>query len=114
MRRWIASAVALSAGALCFSSGLRMLWFGHGNEPRHEWALWVCMNVLSLMRQQRISRESCPIQRPAPPFDLQVQPPCRPCLLFAGETTETAFVRVAQDCGRRVAGSQPPLLVTFA
>jgi len=114
MRRWIASAVALLAGALCFCPGLRMLWFGHRNEPRDEWALWVCMNILSLMRQQRISRESCTIQHTAPPLDLQVQPSCKPCLLFAEEKTQTAFARVAQDCGRRVAGSQPPLLVTFA
>jgi hypothetical protein len=114
MRRWIASAVALLAGALCSCPGLRMLWFGHGNEPRDECALWVCMNILSLMRQQRISREFRPIQHIAPPFDLQVQPSCKPSLLFAEETTETAFARVAQNCGRRVAGSQPPLLVTFA
>jgi hypothetical protein len=74
MRRWIASAVALSAGALCSCPGLKMLWFGHGNEPGDEWALWVCMNVLSLMWQQRTRREFCPIQQTAPPFDLQVQP----------------------------------------
>jgi len=99
MCRWIASAGALSVGALCFCPGLRMLWFGHGHEPRDEWALWVCMNVLSLMRQQRVSREFCPIQHTAPPFDLQVQPPYKPFLLFAEETIETAFARVAQVSG---------------
>ena len=34
MRRWIGWTAALLAGALCFHRGLRMLWFGHGNEPR--------------------------------------------------------------------------------
>jgi hypothetical protein len=72
------------------------------------------MNVLSLVRQQRIDREFGPIQHKAPPFDLQVEPSRKPCLLFAEEKTQTTFARVAQDCGRRVAGSQPSLLVTFA
>ena len=54
MRRWIAWTASLLAGAFCFHPGLRMLWFGHGNEPRDEWALYVCMSALSLMRQQYI------------------------------------------------------------
>ena len=115
MRRWIAWTASLLAGAFCFHPGLRMLWFGHGNEPRDEWALYVCMSALSLMRQQDIGREFCRNQHTAPPFDSQVQPSCKPCLqFFAEETTKTAFARVTQDCERRVAGSQPPLVVTFA
>jgi hypothetical protein len=115
MRRWIASTAALLAGGLCLYPGVKMLWFGHGNEPRDEWALYVCMSVVSLVRQQHISREPCPTRHKAPPFDLQVQPSYKPCLqFFAEEMTETAFARVAQDCERRVARSHNPLLITSA
>jgi hypothetical protein len=115
MRRWIAWTAALLPGAFCFCPGLRMLWFGHGNEPRNEWALDMCVYVLSPMRQQHISQEFSAGPYKAPPFDLQVQSACKPCLqFFAEQTTKTAFARVTQDCERRVAGSQAPLIVTFA
>jgi hypothetical protein len=95
MRRWIAWTAALLAGAFCICPGFRTPWFGHGNEPRDEGALYVCVNVLS---QQHISREVRLTGHKAPPFDLQVQSSCKPCLqFFAEETTKTAFARVAQD-----------------
>jgi hypothetical protein len=117
MRRSITWTASLLAGAFCFCSGLRMLWLGHGNELRDEWALYVCISVLSLVRRQHIGSEFRLNRHKAPPFDLQIQPSCKPCLqFFTEETTKAAFahVAVAQDCERRVAGLQPPLVVTFA
>jgi hypothetical protein len=74
MRRWIAWRASLLAGAFCFCPGLRLLWFGRGNEPRDEWALYVCMSVLSLVRQQHMGREFCRNRHKAPLFDLQIHP----------------------------------------
>jgi hypothetical protein len=53
MRRWVWTA-SLLAGAFCFYPGLRMLWFGHWNELKEGWALYVCISVLSLVWQQHI------------------------------------------------------------
>ena len=115
MRRWIAWIASLLAGAFCFYPGVRIPWFGHGNEPRDEWALYVCRSVLALVRQQHIGREFCRNRRKAPLYDLQIQASCKPYLqFFAAETTKTAFARVARDCERRVASSQLPLVVTLA
>jgi|GEM_PF-1521016 hypothetical protein len=115
MRRWIAWTASLLAGAFCFYPGLRILWFGHGNEPSDEWALYACRSVLSLVRQQHIGREFCRNRHKAPLYDLQILASCKPYLqFFAEETTKTAFAHVARDCERRAASSQPPLVVTFA
>lgn len=69
MRRWIAWIASLLAGAFCSCPALRIPWFGHGNEPRDEWALYVCMSVLCLLRQHHIGREFCSNQRKAPLCD---------------------------------------------
>ncbi len=115
MRRWIAWIASLLAGAFCFYPGVRIPWFGHGNEPRDEWALYVCRNVLALVRQQHIGREFCRNRRKAPLCDLQIEASCKPYpQFFATETTKTAFAYVAQHCERRVASSQPLLVVTLA
>jgi len=114
MRPWMAWIASLLAGAFCFDPGLRIPWFGHGNEPGDARGLYECRSVLALVRQH-ISRGFCRDQPKAPPFDLQIQPSCKPSLqFFAAETTKAHFARVARDCERRVASSQLPLVVTLA
>jgi hypothetical protein len=72
-----------------------------------EWALYICVNILSFVRQQHNSRELCSEKPIAPLFDLQVQPSCKPSTqFFEEETPETASTRVAQNHERCLAG--PP------
>jgi hypothetical protein len=116
MRRWIAWKGSLLAGAFCFYPALRMLWFGHCSESKEGRALYVCISVLSLVRQQDIgwgvlSQNDAKLR----PLTYRSNHPVS--LAFSSSRKrrpKTAFAYVAQHCARRVASPQPPLVVTFA
>jgi len=71
-----------------------------------EWALCICLNILSFVLQQHNSREPCSQKPIAPLFDLQVLPSCKPYIqFFEEETPETASTRVAQKSRALLSGA---------